>query len=676
MFGQLHLLSTPSIEPILCNVFLISVIPRTALSVLNSINLYTSSIDLHHSRLTLNLRPPGSDIRNPIEVEKVLQESPQDQETNMARTKKKAAEKQETSKSSWPSIRSFFPTVTPARWQIQTNQTAVDSAMPPPHLPSDEFDASQDFLSHLGDVDMADVMPDRATKPDPDAHDESIVDLSVCNTDEFSTPPTTPRPDYPRDSDTSTEPRADYPDLEMADALYVQKPDSVRLPPPGQHNRKRSLPETTFPPLARKVSRDSEAHRSPRLYKVNTLLPVRSETTHSFDSSTSAALSFTSTSTNSTTPGTSFSPETSFTSIQSSATSFGEPSVPFAGVLFRQDERPLLRQYERNYESANRMDIEKNYPESKTNVPSPIPPTRECLPPNTSSTDQYLANLVSTGPFGNHVHALFSNLQSLIISGSFDHSLCSTTPFREAYETIRAANHCKVPVNEAAKGSARNVEDYDLFWTSLCSNIRKVGKVPPESSSKDAWKKAGDSFDGVVLTGDLTYLEQRGSSVFDFRLKPLKIERSYRLSRRFGSDRFFILGMPGLAAENLPSYLKSEAASIRRGIIHWLVNSEHRFLGRVWRAFYVKPPPTNRVRKNDQGSFNEIKHRVYFFAVDGHDFSPRINPSSPKRHEAMTVKDLLEWFMPTAVNLEQPCLKFFARLALGLRTLASCTKWC
>lgn len=233
-----------------------------------------------------------------------------------------------------------------------------------------------------------------------------------------------------------------------------------------------------------------------------------------------------------------------------------------------------------------------------------------------------------------------------------------------------------MPVNEVAGHPGRNVEDYDLFWSSLCSNTRKLGKVPPESSSKDAWNKAGDSFDGVTLTGDLMFSEQRGSSVFDFRLKPMKMEPSYRLARRFGSDRFFIVGMPGLAAENMPPFLKSEAAAVRQGIIHWLVNTEHRFLGRVWRAFYVKPQQTNRVRKSTQSSFNEIKHRVYLFAVDGHRFRPRTNPTNPTRHEAMTVKDLLEWFMPTAVNLEQPCLKFFARLALGLCMRADYTAWC
>ena len=215
------------------------------------------------------------------------------------------------------------------------------------------------------------------------------------------------------------------------------------------------------------------------------------------------------------------------------------------------------------------------------------------------------------------------------------------------------------------RDSRRNAEDYDLFWSSVCSKLRNLGKVPPERSSEVAWNKAGDSFDGVALTGDLTYAEQRGSSVFDFRLKPMKMERSYRLARRFGSDRFFIVGVPGLAAENMPSFLKNEAAAVRQGIIHWLANVEHRFLGRVWRAFYVKEQGMSKARRSGQSSFNETKHRIYLFAVDGYGFCPRTNPTNPNRHEIMTVKDLLEWFMPMKVNLEQPCLKIFTRLALG-----------
>lgn len=352
---------------------------------------------------------PASDIQDPIEVGKVPGETFQDQETDMVRNKKKAAEKQEAAKSSWPSIRSFFPTVTPARWQTQTIQTALEPAFPP-HPPSDEFDASQDFWFQLGDVDMADV-PDRATKPDPDeAHDERVVaDLSVCSTDNFSTPPATPPLRLGR-SDISTEPTTDYPNLDMADALYVQKPDSVLLAPPALPNRKRSLAETTLPSLSRKVSRECETHQSPRLYNVNTLLPIRSEASRSFDSSTSAALSFISTSTHATTPSTSFTTETSCPSIQSSATSFDVTPVPFAGRRYRQDDRPTLDRHERggNYGFADPTNVEQPSLGETTNPFKPVSPTRNYSASRTAGTEDRLATLLSIGPFGNCVYALES----------------------------------------------------------------------------------------------------------------------------------------------------------------------------------------------------------------------------------------------------------------------------
>ena len=324
----------------------------------------------------------------------------------MIRNKKR----QETAKSSWPSIRSFFPTVAPTRRQTQIVQGALESTFPPAHPLSDEFDASQDFLSHLGDVDMADI-PDHAVNPDPDkTYNERSGDVSVCTTDEFCTPPTSPLLDTVEHSGMRAEPIAHYPNLDMADALYVQKPDSVRLPPPALPNRKRSLPESTLPSLSRKVFRGSETHQSARLYNVNALLPIRSEVSRSFDSNTSATHSFISTSTNPTTPSTSFTTETSGTSIPSSAASFETAPVPFARLLYRQDERPPLDRYEQggNYGSTERMDVEEASLGRTTDPFNPVPPTLAHPAPRTSGVDVYLANLLSTGPFGNCVHVLQS----------------------------------------------------------------------------------------------------------------------------------------------------------------------------------------------------------------------------------------------------------------------------
>jgi len=197
------------------------------------------------------------------------------------------------------------------------------------------------------------------------------------------------------------------------------------------------------------------------------------------------------------------------------------------------------------------------------------------------------------------------------------------------------------------------------------------GKAMPERSPDHAWDKAEVDCARVIFSGDLKFTEKGGGPVFHFQLKPLKVDKSNRFSRKFGGDRLFVLGLPSLEPRDLPSYLKSNAVTVRDAIIWWLHSANHQFLGRTWRAFYIKPQHiSTNIRKKNLASFNEVKHRVYLFAVDGYGFRRRsevavLQAESRKRHVAMTVNDLLEWFMPFKLNAHQPCLKFFSRLKQG-----------
>lgn len=193
----------------------------------------------------------------------------------------------------------------------------------------------------------------------------------------------------------------------------------------------------------------------------------------------------------------------------------------------------------------------------------------------------------------------------------------------------------------------QNNDDYEKLWSSLGSIAKAHNASLPEKSSSLAWRKAIDKYDGTSLSGNLKYSSKAETPIFEFSLNPLRSERSYRLSRQFGGDRFFAIEMPGISTESFPAYLKSYAMALREDIIGWLVNTEHRFLGRTWRAFYVKPEPRKN-RGSAKGSIDS-KFRVYFFASESNnDFD-----------------DFVKWFLPFKHNLNQPCLKFFARLGLG-----------
>lgn len=226
----------------------------------------------------------------------------------------------------------------------------------------------------------------------------------------------------------------------------------------------------------------------------------------------------------------------------------------------------------------------------------------------------------------------------------------------------------KLPIDVFIDCLTRKFDDYDKLWSSMITIIRDFGQILPEKSSLKAWQRASTTYDGVFLSGDLRFSERQGGPFFEFALKPMKIEKSYRFARRFGGDRFCVIGIPAISSEYLPCFLKDRHIAFRDGIISRLVDTDFHFAGRIWRAFYLKPENVRKIRRGNQTS-SDIKYRIYFFARDGYDFvrGPKAGEVDPRAHEhsPVSIGELIEWFMPANRNLSQTCLKFYARLALG-----------
>lgn len=195
-------------------------------------------------------------------------------------------------------------------------------------------------------------------------------------------------------------------------------------------------------------------------------------------------------------------------------------------------------------------------------------------------------------------------------------------------------------------------------------------KSLPERSSLTAWERASSNYDGVSLEANLKYAEQPGGPIFEFGLKAMKVTKSYRLARKFGGDRFCIVDMPGVAREYLPGHLRPSHEAVRESIVNGVVDTDFCFLGRIWRAFYLKTADTKRIRRGKTNIPNETKFRVYLFATDGHDFTsqPSTGEVDPRMnvHVPMSIEKLVDWFMPAKNNAGQTSLKFFTRLALGV----------
>ncbi|KAH0545314.1 hypothetical protein FGG08_000613 [Glutinoglossum americanum] len=246
-------------------------------------------------------------------------------------------------------------------------------------------------------------------------------------------------------------------------------------------------------------------------------------------------------------------------------------------------------------------------------------------------------------------------------------------PLRVRYEINRIALECGIPMNELAAKFPSIPGEYSEMWSWFRRTTQLQGKNLPEPSSNKAWESAGKHFDNVTLTGDLLFnhLKEnplpKDGPIFSFRLKPLKLESSCRLFRRLGNDRFIVISLPRMLS--LPAHWKVDRAGFQEGVINWLVKGSHEFLGREWKAFYLKMKRGKPNLGAERDTSAADKWLVYFFAVDGCDFDEGTKP--PKkgeavgRHSRMTLSEMLEWFMPFEPNKDKTCCKAFARLALG-----------
>lgn len=194
--------------------------------------------------------------------------------------------------------------------------------------------------------------------------------------------------------------------------------------------------------------------------------------------------------------------------------------------------------------------------------------------------------------------------------------------------------------------------------------------APPEKCNPDTWLEAGRNFENVALTGDLQFCPSKKSSIFELQLKPMKAEMSCRMFRRFGNDRFLVIGLPSLEEKHFPKHLQKDGNALRKRIIAALIEQEHSYFGRVWKAFYVKAK-SDKKKKSTDTQYGEVKHLVYFFAINGRDFRfPGERP--PAKHEPidshspMDIPDLWDWFCPRERNKEMTYCKMFSRMALGL----------
>jgi hypothetical protein len=249
-------------------------------------------------------------------------------------------------------------------------------------------------------------------------------------------------------------------------------------------------------------------------------------------------------------------------------------------------------------------------------------------------------------------------------------------PFRVRYEIIRVFLYAGVRMSDNDFPSPGRVsfDKYDGLWKFLQNHQSLRGKPFPEKCGQDIWDIASDEFQfqqgfrGITLSGALTFNGDVGGPFFQLKLEPMKLELSHRLDRRFGHDRFLELEIPQLNGRLVPQFLKDLGDRGRDIIINWLIGSHstpgHLFVGRHWKPFFVKPKERKDRKQvfwkesSDDVEEAAAAHRLFFFAVDGIDFTAG-------GHQPIEIPELLESIRPTWLNKKQPFLKLFSRTALG-----------
>ncbi|MCJ1473561.1 hypothetical protein MMC13_002212 [Lambiella insularis] len=472
---------------------------------------------------------------------------------------------------------------------------------------------------------------------------------SLGDADVFSTPPSTP----PRKSPTETKAKIHYDvqnskvytDHEMTDLYLCQEDDTLILPDPTrERTRKRSAPEYPQIRSPPKTNFELRSRQLPQTYGVHHLQPA--DMARSFDSFL--------TTTSSTVPSTPRTTQSTSFDIESATTSFGRSTSD-------QASDQLLKEQEVRDEMTRKMLIKAQLDSSD-----------DMLDVVTHST-KWVGDTFSEsrkGMFDSPSHAR-KRLQVTDPFGPLNAQSWPSLPMRQLYEISRIVLHYKVPISDLPMSVHQSICDYDKLWSRLTS-ITQHGQVMPERSAAEAWVKAESKPENVVFAGDLTFGSDPRGPIFQFQLKPLKTDRSYRLGRKSGGDRFFVLGIPGLGDSDLPHHLRNDATNVRSAIITWLLEDDHHLLGRTWRAFFVKSQQTTtKVRKTNLTSFNSIRHRIFLFAVNGLGFRRRTRlVDATREHQPspveMPVSELIQYVMPLDKNMDQLCLKLFARIALAV----------
>ncbi|KAH6624017.1 RNA dependent RNA polymerase-domain-containing protein, partial [Chaetomium sp. MPI-SDFR-AT-0129] len=255
-------------------------------------------------------------------------------------------------------------------------------------------------------------------------------------------------------------------------------------------------------------------------------------------------------------------------------------------------------------------------------------------------------------------------------------------PLAIAWEVTRICLHCGVDLEDPSLRYQREWAKSDLvgIWRSLQELDVFRGKTFPERPSPEAFAAAlSGNFEcrgnTVAMTASLDFNPASSGPLLLLDMKPLRLDEGCRLTRRFGADRFLEIVMPSPTASAVPDAIKKMDGADEQ-IFQWISGRRHNLVGREWQVFFSKDAgyrkPAKDVRLGPD-SKSTYKERVHLFAENGPKFRrvtirsrAEIPVDAPQQWSQMRAGHVLDWLLQLEQNGQQPYLKLFSRIQLGL----------
>jgi hypothetical protein len=247
-------------------------------------------------------------------------------------------------------------------------------------------------------------------------------------------------------------------------------------------------------------------------------------------------------------------------------------------------------------------------------------------------------------------------------------------PMIVKWEIHRVAEHCLVNLEDCSLQYLSIWKDQDLFWKDLRQHSCFRGKTFPAKCDRGVWLQGQghdlNAIEAVVYKARLRF--DHPTQTPKLELERPVYEKGSRLRRKFGFDQFLELQL--LFSDGFKKILSDEHQ--RRALAQWFVRERHSFLSRQWVALFIE---NMKPMKEERGLTTQtiIGKRVTLFCEQkaSLNFGSSICGTASQANVPSTLTSSdsvsdryawLDWLLPLDFNADEPYIKLFHRISLGI----------